>query len=208
MRDARIGYSRLALLCALGALVSSLFWFAGPAGAHHRQWGSWPAEPDRGVHTFCFGTAHPPGTAVLNRARYAMDNNDGLQAQTVIKTQEFANCTDVIDIRFQQRPANGALGDTMCLRTNTVGRCDQWRVRIAWGLIQQLASNPGYQARKTLCHEIGHTVGLAHYGNGDPYTTSPDGSNHSCMRSGIFDGGQLWTRSYGAHDRTAIRDNW
>ncbi len=28
--------------------------------------------------------------------------------------------------------------------------------------------------RKKVCHEIGHTAGMAHYGNGDPYYTSPD----------------------------------
>ncbi len=145
----------------------------------------------------------------MSRARYAMDFNDGLAAQTVVNTDEDA-CGASTDVLFRQVDVGANMyGDTYCLASNDVGNCDQWRVRINVAEINRDAVNDGYAIRHTTCHEIGHTVGIWHYGNGDPYLASADfnGANN-CMRSGIEDGGQAWTRALGSHDRQAINESW
>ncbi|XBB70180.1 hypothetical protein ABFU82_12965 [Nocardioides sp. WV_118_6] len=140
-----------------------------------------------------------------------MDDADGLMAQTVVDTDEIeAGCGDATDILFRQVNMGwGTAGDARCLAVNDIGRCDQWRVRINVEAINVAATNPGYQIRKTICHEVGHTVGLWHYGAGDPYTGPADRNGaDNCMKSGLADGGQAWTRSYGPHDASAINTNW
>ncbi len=62
-------------------------------------------------------------------------------------------------MRWQQRPiGDGILGYTDCLDYNQNNRCDQWRVRIDYGLIQVAAGSPPGEVRHTACHELGHTA--------------------------------------------------
>jgi hypothetical protein len=132
-----------------------------------------------------------------------MDNNDGVEAQTVVNTLE-QSCASATDVVFRIANLGGlGYGYTDCLRTNAEGYCDSWSIDIDWEQIQQDAVNDGYQARKTLCHEIGHSLGLHHYSAG----SSPDGATNSCMITGIHDSGAAWTRTYGAHHRSHI-NNW
>lgn len=169
------------------------------------------AGPDTGVHTFCFEGAYPMVDAVKSRARYSMDNNDGVEAQTVVSTREYADgangyCGTSIDVAFEQRYiGEGILGYTPCRVLNSLNnRCDSHEVRIAWGEIKQYAANDGFEARHTLCHEIGHSLGASHYSQGG----SPDVSSNSCLISGVWDSGAAWTRSYGAHHRAHIAAWW
>lgn len=196
---------------AIASSAALLALLQSPASAHHRFWGAWNGQPDRGDHTFCFDADYAPNSTVLSRARYTMDNNDGVQAQTIVDTNEVASCTNRVDVRLQQRPVGGlVLGDTLCTSWGDAGRCDQWRVRIAYATINSIASNTGYEVRHTLCHEVGHSLGLNHYGVNDPYYTTPNDENgqQSCMRSGVWDSGDVWTRTMGPHDRSAINSNW
>ncbi|MFD1247778.1 hypothetical protein ACFQ3F_08255 [Nocardioides ginsengisoli] len=130
-------------------------------------------------------------------------------AQTVVDTREDP-CGAATDIVFRQVDLGpSTLGDTKCLKRNDVNRCDQWRIRVNVNLIDATATNSGSEIRHTLCHEIGHTVGLWHYGFGDPYTGPADRNGaDNCLMSGLADGGQPWTRSYGPHDIVAVNTNW
>jgi hypothetical protein len=121
-----------------------------------------------------------------------------LDVQSDVVTQfHSAGCTSQSDVRWQQRPVSGYLGFTDCVNYNSNGRCDQFRVRIDYGLMQDLATSPPAEVRHTACHELGHSASARHYGqDGIP---NPDSSGHSCMRSGLWDGGQEWTRTYGDH---------
>jgi hypothetical protein len=133
-----------------------------------------------------------------------MDNNDGVEAQTTVDTQEYADCGTEIDVRFQDvNIGAGIFGYSPCSVRLANGRCGRRDVKVNWGYIQNVAGNPGYQARKTLCHEIGHTLGVNHY---DQDIYNPDGyfSPDSCLRSGLFDSGAAWTRTYGPDHRTHI----
>jgi hypothetical protein len=158
------------------------------------------AFPDKGTyHSFCFASGFANVAALVSRARYTMDNNDGVEAQTVVNTLEQA-CAAATDVKYVLDDLGaGAYGHTGCHSWNANYYCDQWVVRINWSAIQQESSNVGFQARKTLCHETGHTLGADHYSSPD----TPDPSN-SCMISGLWDSGAAWTRTYGQHHRNHI----
>jgi hypothetical protein len=152
--------------------------------------------PDGGDHTYCFGSQNMPNNLVADRIRWS---EGMLDDQTDIHTVFHKDgCTSQTDVRWQQRPLDGSSdGATDCLNYNKNGRCDQWRVRIDYGVIQDRAGTPPAEVRHATCHELGHTASAQHYGLG--VISNPDTSGHSCMRMGLWDGGQEWTRTYGPH---------
>jgi len=116
-------------------------------------------------------------------------------AQTVVSPLE-QNCESSTDVIFYKDRIDGSAGGhSPCIRTNANGYCDTRAVTIDWDLIQAVSTHPNYQARKTICHEIGHTLGVRHYSAG----SSPDGTTNSCMISGVYDSGADWTKQYGPH---------
>ncbi|GIH77116.1 hypothetical protein Plo01_35450 [Planobispora longispora] len=74
-------------------------------------------------------------------------------------------------------------------------RCDRFRAVVDKNFIDSATSNRENQYTKTACHELGHTVGLAHY---DPMLPAP-AEGHDCMRSGLWADGSAWTRTYNSH---------
>lgn len=136
-----------------------------------------------------------------------MGNNDGVEAQTVVDTVEQSQCGSHTDVRYQQRfIGDDVLGYAPCAVRRPNGNCDMRDVRIAWGEIRRLAVNDNFEARHTLCHEVGHTLGVRHY-SGTTNSPDPDGFGwylNSCMISGIADSGSPWTRQYGEHHRAHI----
>jgi hypothetical protein len=57
------------------------------------------------------------------------------------------------------------------------------------------------QRRKTLCHEIGHSVGLQHYTSAG--SGAVPGENNDCMKSGPVDG-DVWWIEYSDHHQAHI----
>lgn len=161
--------------------------------------------PDRGNHSFCFTPVFAQYSALVSRARYSMDNNDGVEAQTVVDTVE-QNCGTNTDVLFYVRDmGSDTIGHTDCLRVApTTGYCNSWSVSIGWSLIQSAArpGRAGYAARHTLCHEIGHSLGVNHYFQGFP---PGDDTVNSCLIAGLWDDGVAWQRTYGPDHRDHIR---
>jgi hypothetical protein len=133
-----------------------------------------------------------------------MDNNDGLEAQTVVNTLEQA-CGTSTDVKFYVADIGPNYGRATCVQLNSNYYCDQWDLSINWSVIQQYATNVGYQARYTLCHEIGHTVGVQHYNSGNSPDTNP--YRDSCLITGLHDSGAAWTRQYGPDHKGHV-NNW
>lgn len=191
------------LLAAGGLALSVAVTAAGPALAD-----PYPVDggPDTGTHTYCFDTDFPLNSTVKPRALYSMDNNDGVMAQTNVTTQDYGtSCGTAIDVRFQQRPIPGVLaaGASPCANRVAAGRCGRRDVRIDWANIVEYATNVGYQARNTLCHEIGHTLGVRHFTGP---IDNPDGqlAPLSCLKVDINDSGAAWERRYGPDHRAHI----
>lgn len=160
-------------------------------------------KPDLGPnHTYCLDPKFAPADAVETRIHSSMAK---LEATTDVEVAHHG-CTSATDVRWQQRHiAVGVLGQVNC-RSGALssGVCGSWRVRIAWGEIRFYATNDNYEARHTICHELGHTVALNHYGPNNIITSSPDAPAHSCMRSGVWDSGAVEYKSYGADHRAHI----
>ncbi|GAA4817764.1 hypothetical protein ACFQ0K_09205 [Nocardioides caeni] len=197
----RRGVRRAIAVFASGVLAVVLTAISNPVSASPTDY-PWSVYPDRGAHTYCFGPAFAAYSALTSRAHYAMDDNDGVEAQTVVDTVFYSACSAATDVRFVETPiGGGAGGETQCVALNSAGYCDQWHVRIDWDVIREVASNDGYQARKTLCHEIGHSLGADHYLLS---IESPDYPTQTCMISGLYDSGAAWTRTYGGFHRAHI----
>lgn len=202
------GASRRPWRLLMPAVALATTWLmAAPASAD--TWPYSPHPPDRGTHTFCFASEYMPNTIVQGAAFPTFDN---IAVQTVVNVEYHGTCKDGTDARVgQQDLGNTIFGETTCVLLNSNSFCDRWRVRINYSLINSYSSTSTATTngvRKTVCHEVGHTLGLAHYGNGDPYFNSPDGSTNSCMISGYQGGGQAWTRTYGPHHVGHINAWW
>lgn len=187
-------YRLLGRVAALPLILFSIYMI--PHASHAD---SFPVDhgPDRGKHVFCFDPQHPLANAVHSRAISTMNN---VESQTIVTTKKQPTCGPKSDVRFQQRPIGTDMFGYAPCRARVAGssRCDSREARIDWGEIRRLATHDNYQARKTLCHEVGHTLGANHYAN---WLVNPDGTwaSNSCMISGLHDSGDVWTRSYGPH---------
>jgi hypothetical protein len=158
------------------------------------------AIPDNFGHTYCFDGAGWT-TAWRNVVDSRMAN---LDAQTNYWDSFMGDtCWEGHDVWFQLAELSGTYrGDYWCqLWNNGVDgipnsgddRCESARVRLDPNKLTD-----DHQRRKTACHEIGHSVGLAH---GDFGGYPPKYSNEyydDCMRNGAVPAGAQW-ESYNAH---------
>jgi len=204
-RAVRAGLATLAAV----ALTLPAVLAGSPAAADAWPYGSL-SRPDTGGHSYCYHNVFTPNQTLHDQIALSMQR---MQVQTEVEYSYHSSCQTHTDVRWQQREAGTdgeAFGTASCYSHWEDGRCDEWIIRINWDLIAGWDNpdlNNANQARKTSCHELGHTLGLAHYGNGDPYHNPPDWVMdngepqyiQSCMRSGVADSGALWTKSWGAH---------
>ncbi|CAN5325743.1 hypothetical protein BH09ACT5_BH09ACT5_08330 [soil metagenome] len=91
----------------------------------------------------------------------------------------------------------GTRGYYQCLTYVTVGSvCDTGRVALNVDELHDYT-----QRRKTLCHEIGHSVGLQHYTSSGTGVVA--GENNDCMKNGPVSG-EVWWVEYSQHHRDHI----
>lgn len=95
------------------------------------------------------------------------------------------------DVAWWEGQIDGPVrGQTFCEDFDT--HCDQFFVTIDYNYIVQNSDPDPENVKKTICHELGHTVGLTH------------GSEYGgCMVSGAVNGDVQWRR-YASHHRNHI----
>jgi hypothetical protein len=174
------------------ALTASLS-FAGPANADPfglDQEGNLVSGvggiPDDFNHTYCFnGAGWTAAWQTLANGRMA-----NLDTQTSYVDVLDPSCDGNTDIWFQLANLGGTRGDYRCEDWNAAGTlCVTSIVRIS-NVAAVLPDN--HQKAKTICHEVGHSVGLAHGTTVDFWT--------DCMLSGVAPAGVQYEQ-YTVHHR-------
>jgi len=122
-------------------------------------------RPDNFDHDWCWSTGWPGGswsTDATARHTYLNDttNFSGGSLQT---------CNSGTDVYWKASTTQTAYGSYICDDLNS-GICDNASITILNSTIL-----PQSNRRKTMCHELGHTGGLAHY----------SGTTLDCMVSGL-----------------------
>lgn len=146
-----------------------------------------PCEADNSYHTNCWGNDFN-GSGMRDDARYAMRN---LTSQTNM-TKNRTGCNSTIDIVWRSGvPAgedpNRLRGLYRCRTLQNSQECEKSQVWINSSLLNG-QSQTTLNRRKTSCHEVGHSGGIAHggySGNGNQIHFS----SHSCMVSGRISSG-------------------
>ncbi|WP_018654318.1 hypothetical protein [Actinomadura flavalba] len=145
---------------------------------------------DNSTHTYCFkgsGWSTARKDAVVYGMKRLGDTTD-----MTVRYETGSKCSNTTDIHFYaSNLKSGVRGDATCMKWVKKGKCDRARVRMDFPELDK-GSNDWYDRRKTVVHEVGHTIGLGHH--------SPKA--HQCaMRSGEIPNTSLTYRSYHAHDR-------
>ncbi len=185
----------MAAAIAFGTLIASLL-VATPASADPFAGG----PPDSGYRAdnlgqdYCTITAWPLdwGTPFVD-AMISLDN------QTDMYDEYASACgpqTDIKAERVNNSVMAGSRGSYLCLTLTSAGRCDVGRLRVNVDALTDYT-----QRRKTLCHEVGHSVGLPHYTSRGSGVVN--GENNDCMKSGTVTG-ELWWIEYSQHHRDHI----
>jgi hypothetical protein len=178
---------------AAGLLVALV---GSPASAD--PFGTWTSDTgpfaDGVGHTYCWGSGFD--AALQDNATAALAN---LDAQTEMFDSFQATCNVVTtDIYFfdANLPA-GVRGSTRCVTWKTYGVvCDSFDIEIDPAEIN-IGSDDEADTTKTLCHEVGHSVGLSHLAPQD-----------DCMISGEMPSTAAQWRKYSAHHVSHINGRY
>ncbi|MGC5012315.1 hypothetical protein ACLQ2R_16245 [Streptosporangium sp. DT93] len=200
------------------SLAATLVASTAPASADLWPWVQ-GIPPDKTVHTYCYTTSVGSGlkSYIPGAMNYLADNTDVegtyLESPCDIQNSNGPGGDPATDAAWFQVWVDDAYGQVECkVRTaSQPGWCDQWHVRINNETIDASA-DPHHQYIKTVCHELGHSVGLAHY---NPTLNPPDvpgavGQPHDCQASGSVTSANLpgaagsWTWQYNQHHKDHI----
>jgi hypothetical protein len=152
--------------------------------------------PDNFTHTYCFRGAGWTA-ARQNLVHGRMQNLDTQTSYTDLFPPP-PGCFATTDVWFELNSTMSARGDYICRVWNNGvdgvarsgdDRCEGATIRIN-SRAGVLTSN--HQWRKTICHEIGHSVGLAHGSTTNFFT--------DCMINGAVPEGLQWEQ-YNLHHR-------
>ncbi|WP_139177261.1 hypothetical protein [Geodermatophilus siccatus] len=157
--------------------------------------------PDNFTHTYCFdGSGWTSEWQNLVHGRMA--NLDTQTSYTDLFPQP-GPCANITDVWFQLSTTMGTStrGDYECRLWNNGpdGKPDSGDERCESAIIR-INSRAGVltddqERRKTICHEIGHSVGLKH-GNNPANNTNHE--YNDCMKNGTVPDGNIW-RQYNDH---------
>jgi hypothetical protein len=146
----------------------------------------WP--PDGGSHWYCYGTGFD--TDLEYNADWAMEQS--LESQTDAVSQYRATCNFWVDVTFLDAALNpGVLGTTSCEDWDPVRyECGASDVRLDPAQIN-VGVNDDYHQSMIACHEVGHSVGLAH-------------ANNDCMGGQEPDPNDATDYHYSAHHKDHV----
>lgn len=182
--------------------------FADPIGHDVGQTGDTGAKPNPNNHNGCWeiGTNADITTPATNSLATTANNSDlngGFQgACGTFITQ---------DVRIYVIDLPNGFGSAPCVSPGGPGpgvECNRYDLAI--DRVEILAATPdafdGVGLAKTICHELGHSMGLTHYkdGNND-FPNAPDGQS-DCMISGVVPNGEGYWTIYSNHHKAHI--NW
>lgn len=146
---------------------------------------------DSVIHTYCYSSAYEAQDR--DNSEYAFWTSLDAATDMIARNDTGStNCTTDADVCVQDGnlPA-GVRGSHICISYASAHVCNHSEVTVDPAEIF-IGANDEEDLTKTLCHEIGHSVGLTHGGLTD------------CMRNGeIPDPGVVW-RSYDAHHKGHI----
>lgn len=145
-------------------------------------------KPDNSVHTFCFQPSFT-GDNPRDGAIYSMDN---LQGPTTMTKDRVPDCDEQTDAKFNTTDLGfGVKGRWTCVYPGNYPYCRASRLDFDRSNINSLDDWKG-----SACHELGHSVGLAH-GEGLP--------TDDCMSS--YDHNDFSERIYNSHHVKHINDD-
>lgn len=161
--------------------------FADPTGDTEGQNEDTGAKPDPNFHNACYRSGTPAdmiylATESLNTTASASDLNGRVVGE----------CESLeIDVRIINIDLPTGFGSAPCVDPFGPGpgvECNRYEARIDRAAVFA-ATSPNsldiYGLRKTICHELGHTMGLTHYKDNDnDFPNAPSGQQ-DCMISGI-----------------------
>lgn len=166
-----------------GALVGAALAAAGSANAH-----AWKTPyADNSNHTYCHSSLN---TTVKDASHDAFQ--DSLAYPTDMTVSFLGECNSTDDEKtdvwvFKGNYGSDWRGQYQCWQTLSGSRCETANVKINTNVITSLS-----QTRKTMCHEVGHSVGLVHYDSAPSGNPGP-----SCMISGTST-----VSTYSAHEKS------
>lgn len=193
------GAAGLSAVTALGGVAWGVPAGADPYGTNAEDTG---AFPDSNPHTYCLGAS-----LSSSATDEWIAHMNYLEAATDINSSGPSDCTGSTDVIGQNVNLPGAqMGLTDCIEFAGFV-CDRSRAQIDESYIAQ-QRYPITTRRKTICHEVGHTVGLTHYKDADRDYPSPAENQHDCMISGTLPSPDDVWKAYSTHHKSHINDNF
>lgn len=144
---------------------------------------------DNFAHTFCWGFGFDAN--LQDNASWAMQNS--LDAPTEM-VDSLEGCTGNTDLVFFDADLPGYRGQYYCQFYNAAGRCNRGYLTVD-PVELNIGANDEEDTTKTMCHEIGHSVGGRH---GDAYI--------DCLINGEMPNLNIQWRTYSPHHIWHIND--
>lgn len=170
--------------------------------------------PDNSGHTWCFGASTDGAQDLRASMRWAINN---MTNTTQMSDQELDACNDTTDVKWQRVDVEGsARGRYSCQDEPRRPRvCTEAEVRIRPEAIQQDLEDSGdgnpepgeldLNRDKTVCHELGHSLGFDHHDLSYFQGPGPDHQKDCTVAGHVELDSGLWRR-YNDRHRQLLND--